>query len=101
MLDYIGEIEGVSAPVCIIWGDQDHAAPAAVLDAYRAIAPRIKNPDLHIFPGVHHGYMMPAAGEAFDRKSRDFSMARAKAISERPARSGRAGDAPSIVAFRL
>jgi len=26
MLDYIGEIEGVSAPICIIWGDRDHAA---------------------------------------------------------------------------
>jgi len=80
MLDYIGEIEGVSAPICIIWGDKDHAAPAKVLDAYRAIAPRMKNLDLNIFPGVDHGYMMPAAGEAFDKKTRDFSMARAKAI---------------------
>jgi carboxymethylenebutenolidase len=80
MLDYIKEIEGVSAPVCIIWGDQDHAAPANVQDAYRAIAPRIKNLDLHIFPGVLHGYMMPTATDAFDKKTRDFSMARAKAI---------------------
>ncbi len=80
MLDYIGEIEGVSAPICIIWGDKDHAAPANVQDAYRAIAPRTKNLDLHIFPGVLHGYMMPDAGEAFDKKTRDFSMARAKAI---------------------
>jgi len=82
MLDYIGEIEGVHAPICIIWGERDHAAPAAVLDAYRNIAPRIKNLDLHIFPGVLHGYMMPDAGEAFDRKTRDFSMSRAKAILE-------------------
>ena len=50
MLDYIGEIEGMHAPVCIIWGDNDHAAPANVQDAYRAIAPRIGNLDLHIFP---------------------------------------------------
>jgi len=80
LLDFVGEIEGVEAPICIIWGDQDHAAPAPVLDAYRALAPRIKNLDLHIFPGVLHGYMMPAAPDAFDRKTRDFSMARAKAI---------------------
>jgi carboxymethylenebutenolidase len=80
MLDYIGDIEGVREPICIMWGDHDHAAPADVLDAYRSIAPRIKNLDLHIFPGVLHGYMMPDAGEAFDGKSRDFSMARAKAI---------------------
>jgi len=80
MLDYIGEIEGVRAPVCVIWGDRDHAAPPAVLEGYRAIVPRIANLDLHIFPGVLHGYMMPDAGDAFDRKTRDFSMARAKAI---------------------
>src|SRR5215467_10164876 len=29
MLDYLGELEGVSSPVCIVWGDQDHQAPAA------------------------------------------------------------------------
>jgi carboxymethylenebutenolidase len=80
MLDYIGEIEGVSAPICMIWGDRDHAAPANVLDAYRAIAPRRKNLDLHIFPGILHGYMMTEAGDAFDKTTRDFSMARAKAI---------------------
>jgi carboxymethylenebutenolidase len=80
MLDYIKEIEGVTAPVCIIWGDRDHAAPAPVQEAYRAIAPRMTNLDLHIFPGVDHGYMMPMAGEAFDQKTRDFSMARAIAI---------------------
>ena len=81
MLDYIGEIESVrEKPICIIWGDRDHAAPANVLDAYRAIAPRSKNIDLHIFPGILHGYMMIEAGDAFDKKTRDFSMARAKAI---------------------
>jgi carboxymethylenebutenolidase len=80
MLDYIKEIEGVQAPVCIIWGDRDHAAPANVLDAYRAIAPQIKILDLHIFPGILHGYMMTGAGDAFDKKTRDFSMSRAKAI---------------------
>lgn len=79
LLDYIGEIEGVHEPVCIMWGDQDHAAPAKVLDTYRAIAPRIANLELHIFPGILHGYMMPAAGDAFDKTTRDFSMSRAKA----------------------
>jgi carboxymethylenebutenolidase len=29
LLDYIDELEGVTAPVCIVWGDQDHAAPPA------------------------------------------------------------------------
>src|SRR6204780_6006561 len=42
MLDFIKDIEGVREPTCIIWGDRDHAAPAQVQDAYRAIASRVK-----------------------------------------------------------
>jgi len=80
MLDYIGDLDGVSAPVCIIWGDRDHRAPAEVLDAYRALSASMKNLDLHIFPGVLHGYMMRGSPKAFDQKTRDFSMARALAI---------------------
>lgn len=79
MLDYLGELEGLAKPVCIIWGDQDHQAPAAVLDAYRGAAAHVKNLDLHVFPGVEHGYMMPES-KAFDRKTRDFSMQRSLAI---------------------
>jgi len=80
MLDYIKELDGVTAPVCIIWGDQDHAAPPPVQDAYRAVPSRMKNVEVHIFPGIQHGYMMPASVKAFDRKTRDFSMERALAI---------------------
>jgi carboxymethylenebutenolidase len=81
MLDYIGELEGLTTPVCIIWGDQDHQAPAAVLDAYRNAAARAKNLELHVFPGVEHGYMMPES-PAFDRKTRGFSMEHSLAILE-------------------
>jgi carboxymethylenebutenolidase len=80
MLDYIKELEGVNAPVCIIWGDQDHQAPPPVLEAYREVPKRMKNVEVHIFPGIQHGYMMPASPKAFDRKTREFSMARALAI---------------------
>jgi carboxymethylenebutenolidase len=79
MLDYLGDLDGVTQPVCIMWGDQDHAAPADVLDAYRAGAGRMPNLELHIFPGVQHGYMMPQA-KAYDAQSRAFSMQRALAI---------------------
>ena len=81
MLDYIGELEGLAKPVCVIWGDKDHQAPAAVLDAYRSTAARVKNLELHVFPGVEHGYMMPES-KAFDRSTRDFSMQRSLAILE-------------------
>jgi len=81
MLDYIGELEDMARPVCILWGDQDNQAPAPVLDAYRALAARRKNVELHILPGVLHGYMMRAA-EAFNQKACDFSMERALSVMQ-------------------
>ncbi|MGE3148263.1 MAG: dienelactone hydrolase family protein [Pseudorhodoplanes sp.] len=78
---YVGEFEGVTQPVCLLWGDEDAAAPPEVLDAYRALAARQRNVTLEIFPGVGHGYMMPAA-KAFDATARDASMARAFAIMD-------------------
>jgi carboxymethylenebutenolidase len=80
MIDYIHELAGVDEPVCIIWGDQDHQAPAEVLNAYRGLPPQMKNAEVHIFPGVLHGYMMPGSPKAFHQETRDFSMARALAI---------------------
>jgi carboxymethylenebutenolidase len=82
MLDFVKELEGVSQPVCIIWGDQDVMAPPPVLDAYRAVPARMKNVEVHIVPGVLHGYMMKAAPQAYDQKLYDFSMGRAFAILE-------------------
>jgi len=80
MLDYIHELDGVTQPVCIIWGDQDHRAPPEVLDAYRPVPSRMKNVEVHIFPGILHGFMMPGNPKAYDLKTRDFSMNRALAI---------------------
>jgi len=82
MLDFLKELDGVAQPVCIIWGDQDHQAPAPVLDAYRGVPSRMKNVEVHIFPGVLHGYMMRENAKAFHQETRDFSMARALAILE-------------------
>ena len=80
LLDFIGELDGMTAPVCIIWGDQDHAAPAEVLSAYGAIPAHMPNVELHIFPGVLHGYMFRMNPDAFHEPTRDFSMSRALAI---------------------
>ncbi|HTQ77644.1 MAG TPA: dienelactone hydrolase family protein [Burkholderiales bacterium] len=82
LLDYIGELEGVTQPVCIIWGDKDIMAPPPVLEAYRALPARMKNVEVHVFPGVEHGYMMQSR-PIFDRKTYDFSMDRALAILEK------------------
>ncbi len=81
LLDYTNELEGMAAPVCIIWGDQDTAAPPPVQDAYRKLALRMrKNLEVHIFPGVLHGYMMPGNPQAFSPETRKFSMDRALSI---------------------
>src|SRR5687767_13193262 len=80
--DYIKELDGVTQPVCIIWGDQDHAAPPPVQEAYRAMPARMKNVEVHIFPGIQHGYMMRGGEKAFDQKTYDFSMKRASEILE-------------------
>ena len=80
MLDYIAELDGLELPVCIIWGDADHQAPTEVLEAYRGAAARMKNLELHVFPGVLHGYMMRWNTKAFHQETRAFSMRRALAI---------------------
>jgi carboxymethylenebutenolidase len=80
LLDYVGELEGLGKPVCLLWGDQDVKAPPEVLDAYRAAAARMNNLELHVFPGILHGYTMRANAKAFDQRAYDFSMARALAI---------------------
>jgi carboxymethylenebutenolidase len=82
MLDFVKDLEGVTQPVCIIWGDQDIMAPPPVLEAYRPLPARMKNVEVHIFPGILHGYMMKSAPDVYDQKLFDFSMERAFAILE-------------------
>ena len=48
--------------------------------AYRTLAARKKNLELHVFPGVLHGYMMPGNPRAFSAPTRKFSLERARAI---------------------
>ncbi len=80
LIDYLKDLEGVTQPVSIIWGDQDHAAPPPVQEAYRAVPARMKNVDVNIFPGVLHGYMMRDNKKAFSEDMYKFSMGRALAI---------------------
>ena len=82
LLDYIDELEGVTKPICIIWGDQDHQAPPPVLEAYRAVPHRMKNVEVHIFPGIVHSYMTRSNPKAFDQKTYDFSMSRTLSLLE-------------------
>lgn len=79
MLDYIRELDSIREPICIIWGDQDSRAPVDVLEAYREIPSHMEHVEVHILPGVLHGYMMRSS-TAFDPASHDFSMKRARGI---------------------
>ena len=78
--EFVQELEGTTQPISIIWGDLDHAAPPPVQEMYRAVPARHKNVDVHIIPGVNHGYMMKENPAAFDQKTYDLSMGRALAI---------------------
>jgi carboxymethylenebutenolidase len=40
----------------------------------------MKNVEVHILPGILHGYMMRGNAKAFDHKTYEFSMTRALAI---------------------
>ena len=79
-LDFLHELDGITQPLCIIWGDQDTQAPAPVLDAYRKVPGRMKNVQVHIIPGVLHGYMFPGNKQAYSQSTREFSMQHALAI---------------------
>ncbi|MGE3711633.1 MAG: dienelactone hydrolase family protein [Hyphomicrobiaceae bacterium] len=76
MLDYIGELEGLEKPVSINVGDEDHAAPKEVLDAYQAAAKRMPNVDMRIYPGARHGYMFAGNAKAYDPGAYDATMQR-------------------------
>jgi carboxymethylenebutenolidase len=80
LLDYIEELDGLTAPVCIMWGDKDFAAPPEVRDAYQAAAARQNNVEVHVFPGIDHGYMFPHSPQAFDAATCSFSAGRALSI---------------------
>jgi carboxymethylenebutenolidase len=77
MLDFVAELTDLARPVCLLWGDKDFAAPPPVLEAYRSAASRMKNLELHVFPGVLHDYMGRSNPEAFDPERYRFSMERA------------------------
>lgn len=77
MNDFIQEFDGLTKPVCLIWGDEDHAAPIEVRTAYIDKAKALPNLEVHVFPGIQHGYMMPGGGAAYSAQTRKFSMEKA------------------------
>lgn len=75
--DFLNELDGFTKPLRIIWGDQDTAAPPAVQAAWANKAKDMPNVEVHIFPGVQHGYMMRENAKAWSPSTYDFSMGKA------------------------
>jgi len=88
MLDYLHELAEVREHVCFIWGDDDNRAPPEVLEAYRDAAARMENVEVHVLPGIRHGYMMRTS-PSFDRPAHEFSTRRAREILEALQSAGR------------
>ena len=80
MWSYVDDLKGVTQPVCLIWGDQDHAYNDDVKAIYPKLAEQMTNLEVHVLPGILHGYMMAGSVKAFDQKAYDFSMERSLAI---------------------
>ena len=65
-MDYwLDELAGITAPVAVFVGDEDHAAPPHVLAQIEAGAEEMANLELHVYPGVKHGYTS-ASSDAHD-----------------------------------
>jgi len=77
MKDFMHEFDGLTKPVCLVWGDQDFAAPPEVQSAYLERAKQQPGLAVHIFPGILHGYMMRENDKAWSAETYEFTMARA------------------------
>lgn len=77
MKDFLHEFDGLTKPVCLVWGDQDFAAPAEVRAAYTERAGQQPSLAVHIFPGIEHGYMMRENTKAWSPTTYEFTMGKA------------------------
>lgn len=76
MWSFVNDLNGVTQSVCLIWGDQDHAFNDEVKKVYPKLADDMSNLEVHVLPGIKHGYMMSLATQAYDKGAYDFSMKR-------------------------
>ena len=75
--NYLGELDGVTVPLVLHWGDQDHALPPEALAQVRAATEGRANTDITIYPGVQHGYTAAVNPPGYDEDATRNSLARA------------------------
>ncbi len=75
--NYLGEIDRVTVPLVLHWGDRDHAAPPEALARIRAATEGMAGVDITIYPGVQHGYSSASNPKSYDADATRNSLARA------------------------
>jgi carboxymethylenebutenolidase len=82
MWSFVKDLDGVTQPVCLIWGDEDHALNDEVREVYPKLAQKMPNLEYHVLPAIKHGYMMSLHASAYDKGAYDWSMKRTLEILE-------------------
>jgi carboxymethylenebutenolidase len=67
------DLESNDKPLLVHWGSEDHAAPPEIIATYRAYEAKMSNMEMHVFPGVKHGYMMTTSPAAYDADAFRYS----------------------------
>ena len=75
--NYLDELDGVTAPIVLHWGDQDHALPPEALAHIRAATAGRADTDITIYPGLQHGYTSAVNPPSYDATATRNSLARA------------------------
>ncbi len=78
--NYLGELDRVTVPLVLHWGDEDHALPPEALAQVRAATEGRANVDVTIYPGVKHGYTSAVNAASYDADATRNSLARAVAV---------------------
>ena len=78
--NYLGELDGVTAPLVLHWGDQDHALPPEALAQIRSATEGRADTDITIYPGIQHGYTSAVNPPSYDADATRNSLARAAEV---------------------
>ncbi len=78
--NYLGELDRVTVPLVLHWGDEDHALPPEALAQVRAATEGRANVDVTIYPGIKHGYTSAVNPATYDADATRNSLARAVAV---------------------
>jgi carboxymethylenebutenolidase len=74
---HLGAMPDVGCPLSFHWGDNDGAAPMAVIDEVKQSFAARDDAEVFLYPGgVAHGYMLPGHGAAYDEAAAELSWER-------------------------